>query len=86
MWLGERINRVSSLLIIEKEEIQSLTGYKRPSKQIEWLRQWGIPHFVAGDGHPRVLRSALEPQRREHQRAEGPRLDGLQTLGENNHG
>jgi pyruvate/2-oxoglutarate dehydrogenase complex dihydrolipoamide dehydrogenase (E3) component len=47
-------------IVLKREEICDLTGYQRPSKQIQWLREWGIRHFVAADGHPRVLRADLE--------------------------
>ena len=71
---------MTSELLIPDDEIAALSGYKRPSKQIAWLREWGIPHFVAGDGHPRVLRSALEKPNLSG-RLERPNLEGLSTLG-----
>jgi hypothetical protein len=36
-----------------------LSGFRRPSEQIRWLTKQGIQHFIAGDGHPRVLRDSL---------------------------
>jgi hypothetical protein len=44
-----------TLTFLDRVELIELTGYRYPSKQIEWLRQCGIRHFVAKDGHPRVL-------------------------------
>jgi hypothetical protein len=66
-------------LFLTAEEVIELTGYRYPSKQIEWLRQWGIRHFVAKDGHPRVLRSALEGKNPEIRR-DRPRLEGLTRI------
>lgn len=38
-------------------EIIELTGFKKPSKQISWLRQQGFVFRVAADGYPRIDRS-----------------------------
>lgn len=66
-------------LCLTTAELVDLTGYRRPSKQAEQLREWGIHHFVARDGHPRVLRSVLEGGERARAAAPrpGPRLEGL---------
>ena len=45
-----------SSLFIADADLQTLTGFIRPSKQIEWLRREGFEFRVAADGHPRVLR------------------------------
>ena len=45
--------------ILTRDEIQELSGYKIPSKQIKWLRDEGFIFKVAGDGKPRVLRSEV---------------------------
>ena len=39
-------------------ELEQLTGYVKPSKQIEWLRRHGVPHFVNAAGRP-VVRADL---------------------------
>lgn len=44
------------MLLLTEIELHKLTGYRRPSKQIEWLRREGFEFRVAADGHPRVLR------------------------------
>lgn len=44
-------------------EVEFLTGFKRPSKQITWLKQQHITFFVSAGGHPRVPRSAIDVQR-----------------------
>ena len=42
-------------MIFEPAQIINLTGYRKPSKQIEWLRKNGIPHIVNAAGRPVVL-------------------------------
>jgi hypothetical protein len=46
-------------LTLSRDELVELSGYRRAAEQIAWLRKQGIPHFIARDGHPRVLRDAL---------------------------
>lgn len=45
-----------SNMFLDEADIKSLTGFVRPSKQIEWLRREGFKFRVAADGRPRVLR------------------------------
>ena len=69
---------MKSLSLLDNDDLEALSGYKQPKKQVEWLRQWAVPHFVAKDGHPRVLRSDVEgaEKKLKIQRRE-PRLQGL---------
>ena len=46
---------VGSLMFLTDGDLQELTGFVRPSKQIEWLTEQGIVFRVSSDGHPRVL-------------------------------
>jgi hypothetical protein len=46
-------------LTLSRDELFELSGYRRPAEQIRWLTKQGIMHFVARDGHPRVVREAL---------------------------
>lgn len=46
-------------LTLSRDEVVELSGYRRPAEQLRWLREQGIPHFIAGDGHPRIVREAL---------------------------
>ena len=62
-------------LILTREELRDLTGYQRPSKQIAKLRDHGIRHIIAADGHPRVLRSELESKQTKPRRA--PNFEAL---------
>ena len=41
---------------LTEEEKVELTGYKKPCKQIEWLRKRGIPHFINARRKPVVSR------------------------------
>lgn len=47
-------------MFLTQDELQELTAFKIPSKQIQWLKAEGFLFRVAADGHPRVLRSAVE--------------------------
>ena len=47
-------------LCLTKEELEELTGHKRPSGQKKWLDGYALPYFIGLDGYPRVLRSTLE--------------------------
>jgi hypothetical protein len=53
-------------LFLDDADLVRLTDRKRKSKQIEWLRQNGIPFRVNATGHPVVTRAAIlgrqEPQ------------------------
>lgn len=50
----------SPAMIATKDDIEALTGYKRKSCQIEWLRANGYPFQLGADGHPRVLVSVIQ--------------------------
>lgn len=43
-------------LLLTDDELRALTGFVRPSKQIEWLRREGFTFRIGADGHPRVDR------------------------------
>lgn len=47
-------------MFLGREDVEALTGRKRPSLQIRWLTERGYPFDVAADGHPTVLRSVVE--------------------------
>ena len=52
---------MASMLFLSANEIADLTGYKQPKRQVAWLRQQGISVYVAANGRPKVLHSALTP-------------------------
>ena len=72
------VNEQQRMLFLSANEIADLTGYKQPSKQIAWLRQYGIRVFVSRVGHPRILRSDLESKDGEPRTK--PDLDALRQL------
>ncbi|MDE2103249.1 MAG: DUF4224 domain-containing protein [Patescibacteria group bacterium] len=65
--------------MLTPDEMIALSGYRKPSCQIEWLKQHGIPHYVGADGYPRVVRAHLEDRR--PQRSRGPDLEAVRRLG-----
>lgn len=62
-------------ILLTDAELQTLTGYRRPSKQIDWLRQHGVRFMVGADGRPRVLRAELET--RHYQPRREPNFQAL---------
>jgi hypothetical protein len=47
-------------MFLTADELRELTGYRRPSKQIEWLRERHWRFELNAAGHPRVARAYLE--------------------------
>ncbi len=47
------------MLFLTREELVELTGRKRVSKQIEWLREHQFPHELTAAGRPVVLRAEV---------------------------
>ena len=47
-------------IFLVPEEIQELTGYKKPAYQKRWLAKRGYPFDVRCDGHPVVCRAYYE--------------------------
>lgn len=46
-------------MFLTRDEMADLTGYKKPSAQIKWLRTEKFSFAVGGDGHPKVLRQVV---------------------------
>ena len=44
-------------MFLFRDEIAELTGYKRPSAQIRWLKARGWPLEISALGEPKVLRA-----------------------------
>lgn len=44
-------------MLLTAADLSELTGFIRPSKQIEWLQREGFTFRIAADGHPRVDRA-----------------------------
>ena len=49
-----------SEMFLTKDEVASLTDYKRYGKQCDVLRQMGIPFITNPTGRPIVIRAVLE--------------------------
>lgn len=49
-----------SAAFLDDSDIERLTGYVRPSKQIEWLTVKGVPFTVNARGRPVVRRDMAE--------------------------
>ena len=47
-------------MFLYKDELKILSGLKRPSAQINWLRQNGFDFTIRADGAPVVSRMAVE--------------------------
>lgn len=50
-------------MFLTHDELEQLTGYRRPGAQIRWLRSRSIRHYVNGAGHPVVARAWLDTDR-----------------------
>jgi hypothetical protein len=48
-------------LLLTKSELIELTGFIKPKKQVEWLRDNGFPHLKIGrDNFPRISRKYFD--------------------------
>ncbi|GAB6386945.1 DUF4224 domain-containing protein [Stutzerimonas marianensis] len=47
-------------MFLSNNDVEQLTGFKKPSAQARWLEQVGLPFFKGGDGKLKVLRLAVE--------------------------
>lgn len=47
-------------MFLTADEVEDLTGLKRPSAQAHWLRANGWPVETDAAGRPKVLRSVVE--------------------------
>lgn len=47
-------------MILTRTQVTELSGYRKPSCQIRWLRQQGLRFFVGADGYPRVPESEID--------------------------
>jgi hypothetical protein len=47
-------------MFLTRDELAELTGRRRPSLQIAWLRENRVPFRINASKHPVVCRSAVE--------------------------
>ena len=52
-------------MFLTEDEMATLTGRQWKSKQIEWLKRAGVPHWVNAAGRPIVARAAITGQKTE---------------------
>lgn len=57
-------------LFLTEAQLAKLTGWKLKSRQIQWLRDAGVPFRVNATGHPVVTRAAVEGRQPEAAPAE----------------
>lgn len=63
---------MSSTLFLDERDLVQLTGWKLKSRQVQWLRDAGIPFRVNATGHPVVTRAAIEGRQPAEQSAPQP--------------
>jgi biotin operon repressor len=63
-------------MFLSPADLRELTGYARPSRQIEQLRRMGIPFWVNAAGRPIVSKAALEGQQAEQTKTWEPSWAG----------
>lgn len=56
---------MSDSMFLTEDEMATLTGRQWKSKQIEWLKRAGVPHWVNAVGRPIVARAAITGQKTE---------------------
>lgn len=59
-------------MFLTRDEVRELSGYKRRSDQVRWLRDNRYPFELDKDGNPKVPRIAVET--RFQIRSGGPKL------------
>lgn len=62
-------------MLLTPDQLVELTGFRRPHKQRQALRQMGIRHYVRPDGRPLVVESDLEAGRKS--REPGPDFEAI---------
>ena len=48
------------MAVIDFHDLQVLSGYKQPTRVIDWLKQNGVSFVVGGDGKPRTTSDLLQ--------------------------
>ena len=55
---------MSDGFLLTAEELGELTGFRRKSCQVAWLKRWGWPFCIDGYGRPKVDRAEYERRMR----------------------
>ena len=67
-------------MFLSKEELEQLTGYKKPTLQLRWLVDNNYRFDVRADGRPAVLREQVHQRQIKDvdmRMLPGPNLDAL---------
>lgn len=67
------------MIVLSREELRELTGYRQRSRVIRWLRENGFAFYLGGDAWPRVLRESFEKPRKTLTRS-APNVQALKEL------
>lgn len=51
---------IMASFLLTSEELEVLSGYRKPTAQSRWLKQNDFPFVLGGDGRPKVLRQVVE--------------------------
>lgn len=71
-------SREGAPVILTRAQVTELSGYRKPSCQIKWLKRQGLRFFVGADGYPRVPTSEIE--RKPTVKATEPDFEALGRL------
>ena len=61
-------------MIATRETLQTLSGFKRPSRIAEWLTSQAIPYLCGADGWPKVAESVIMSRLGAETKPRGPQL------------
>lgn len=61
-------------MFLTPEQLENLTGYRRPRAQLQWLRAHGIEPYVSARGQVQVTQAVVEEAQR---RASGLELQAV---------
>lgn len=48
-----------ALSLLTPQQVVQLTGRKKKSQQVQWLKDNKIPHYVSASGYPQVFESLV---------------------------
>lgn len=63
-------------MFLTPAELVELTGYRRASAQVSWLRKQGVRHYVRRDGRPVVVKDALVTDAPARKRPDFSKVEG----------
>lgn len=59
-------------MFLSREQVEELTGYKKPVCQLRWLVANGVRHWVDRAGRPKIPCSAIDGTNSQQQDEEKP--------------